>query len=202
MNKLISMLAAVLALGAPVASQAAQLITITSWSDSAFTDANGPINSSDGYVATLWWGDSAGSTLSYVDSDLLFDGYWDQLADKVMGEKGAPLYTEVRIFQYTPGQAVTQATLDGLTGADWAEYWDLIQGTQVSQGVIGGTANFNSLGGGTTVSDDYDYVTHPSVMTGVPGTTAGGGNVPEPSTYAALAGLAVLAFVAARRVRK
>ncbi|MDR1281718.1 MAG: putative globular PEP-CTERM protein [Opitutaceae bacterium] len=195
-NKTAGMLAAVIALGGALTSQAAQLIVINSWADESYRDTNGIVTSAAGYVATLWWGyrDST-DPLSFVQAGVMDEnGWWwgddskyppgDEalLTGQIMAEKGAPIYTEVRIFQYTPGEAIQLSDLYGVPGQVWGDYWDLIQGTQVSQAWVGGYATLNSVGGPTMVSGAYDYVTNPAVMKGIPGTLA----VPESATYAAL----------------
>ncbi|EIP97300.1 PEP-CTERM putative exosortase interaction domain-containing protein [Opitutaceae bacterium TAV1] len=161
------------------------------------------ISAYDGYVATMWWGTSESSlTLltstciaDYYDADYI--GLWGDAQAQIRSDPGTPIYSEVRIFQYTPGQLIDDTTAWAYNPATLTVFWDSLQsgsGLEVPRATIGGWSTLDSMGADTWVYLDYDRVT-PLVLTT-------GSAVPEPSTYAALAGLAIMAWAALRRSRR
>ncbi|WP_157837176.1 putative globular PEP-CTERM protein [Geminisphaera colitermitum] len=173
-------------------------------------EAGSLLSAYDGYIVTFWYGSSAGSTLTIAHSAM-------NIADSEFGEetkglfntaafyvdgltKGDPLYMEARIFQYTVGETIDLSYVENLNAEDFtklAEYWDLIQGTQVSQGALTFTGQLDPDGLATNVTfGPAEYL-----LNGVKDTPAPSGAVPEPSTYAVLAGLTIMVYVIVRRRR-
>ncbi|RRJ97059.1 putative globular PEP-CTERM protein [Opitutaceae bacterium TAV4] len=169
----------------------------------------------DGYVATHWFGTNA-NDLRIVSVSAIVDAYndmyggtfdgqgWIDSTVVVIADTGANYFAATRVFQYSPGTwfgdndsdwpaASDGIRVESLSLADLSSFWTLIQGTDVMQGEV--TGSFTTPANGTHATPNRDYA---SVMTlsGIPGTTL---NVPEPSTYAALAGLAMLGYVIVRR---
>lgn len=189
-----------IALSMPLVSQA---LDIYWFSDVDITVGGVKAESSDGYIATFWAANQTqGGSPVMVATSLLSQGLWG-------GEDGATwvvdlpavdnddYYTSVRVFQYKSGQAITGSDLSDFAALTMA--WNLIQGTDVVQGMLESTM---SVGVPPTYIFASDTYATSLPLAGIPNTPVPGGQVPEPSTYAALAGLAVLAFVAVRRVRK
>lgn len=169
-------------------------------------DAGAPVSAYDGYIITFWYGSSSSGPLilaqhaaNFADTEFGPEtaGYFNsQMFLTQELTRGNPFYIEARIFQYQIGTAIDLAYVEGLTSPDFtalANYWDLIQGTQVSQGVLtfSGTLDPDGLATGVT------FAPPELQLSGIKNTSA----VPEPTTYAALAGLAILAYAYLRRRR-
>ncbi|WP_081721718.1 putative globular PEP-CTERM protein [Geminisphaera colitermitum] len=104
------------------------------------------------------------------------------------------LYTEIRVWQYfTDGQPHTQQDFDLILAADLSTIegiWNAAVAAGVSHGTTGGSTATDSLGTPVTgLVDSYSSL------------TLSASAVPEPSTYAALAGLTILAYAYLRRRR-
>ncbi|WP_043582230.1 putative globular PEP-CTERM protein [Geminisphaera colitermitum] len=168
-----------------------------------------PVSGNDGYIITFWYGasDTGPLTLAecaagFLDADYgsEYIGLFNTQMFLTQGlTRNTPFYAEARIFQYEIGTPIGETYVEGLGSSDFtalAEYWDLIQGTQVSKGVLTFSGMLDPDGGATGVT----FGPAELQLSGIKDTPAPSG-VPEPSTYAALAGLAILAYAAVRRRR-
>ncbi|WP_043587818.1 putative globular PEP-CTERM protein [Geminisphaera colitermitum] len=170
----------------------------------------------NGYIATHWFGTDA-SDLRMVSASAMVDAYNDLYSDTfdglgwidsvavVTANTSTTYYAATRVFQYSPGTLIGDydsewpaagdgIRIESLSLETLSSFWTLIQGTDVMQGEV--TGYFVTPSDGTNATPSINYAAN-MVLAGIPDTPAPA--VPEPSTYAALAGLAILAYAAVRR---
>lgn len=191
-----------------------------------YTKSGDLASAAGGYIATFWWG-QAGQPLMAVGASTFMDApdnvfglggssswaglfVWDTCvslnagtADNRISSQGSLVVLpntaynfEVRLWKYQDGP-LTEAVVQALTYAQIENAWNLVDGSStVEHGVLQGSLVSNA-GGGVLVTTNTEWTASSVTLDVVPNP-----NVPEPSTYAALAGLAMLAYGAARRRRK
>lgn len=161
------------------------------------------LKAADGYVSTYWWGTTP-DNLTALGFGAMCDAYgaeytglFDEQYFVVKDlEPFQTIYTEVRMFQYDGVDTMDYDAVRALSGHLAAEAWDLLSGSAIVavSGVFAVTVEEDArptevVKGiypayiGTSLRSDY-------------------GAVPEPSTYAALVGLAILGVAALRRRRR
>ncbi|WP_043583612.1 putative globular PEP-CTERM protein [Geminisphaera colitermitum] len=195
-------------------SAIAQAIPTISWLYQGGGTAVDGALATNGYIATHWGG-TGPNDLTLLGVSAMLDAYgpeyagqgWYDFQAEIESERNTQYYAATRVFQYQPG-TFFGVGYDGIEGfdvdvysvslADLASFWTLIQGTDVMQAEVAGYFTTSPSGLGTPVGG-YPNATWPLTLTlsGIPDTPASA--VPEPSTYAALAGLAMLVFVMVRR---
>ncbi len=193
------------------------LMHAAEWSNPAFTNSLDGMHSSNplmvdgavalgsnGYIVTAWV-DTAAQGFTMIGAGELSDtwGVPEMVDNGVFGfgtpagslglTPGETFGVTIRLFNVGTAisgdwSTVEAAWADGTIAAQWAQL--LINGGSYWEYSYSETA------------DVIGRINSPSTWTTGTLNKVSGPAVPEPSTYAALAGLAMLVFVAARRVRK
>lgn len=160
--------------------------------------------SANGYIATYWFGTSA-NDLRIIGADVMGDQsqwlgpgcegmFWTAAVDCGDILASTQYYTEVRIWKEKDG-LLSEADVAGMTMGYLNGRWNYISGESID-------VEYGSYGAPVR-STDGAFIVVTEMMPPYPSELRmgvnSGGQVPEPSTYAALAGLAILAYVAIRR---
>lgn len=175
-----------------------------------FTHEGDAAASADGYIISYWAQDTVQGLICVglsTFADLNYDmpeyaGYYiyETTPRKYNTPSSGSLYTEIRVWQYfTDGEPHVQTDFDLILAADLSTIegiWTAAVNAGTARGTTGGYVTTNSVG----VPITGMVVPYAPLTLSEPPPV--GPNVPEPGTYAALAGLAMLAFAATRRIRK